>query len=118
MSPPPVQKIAIFLPSLISALPAGRLADVYPRRTIMLLAVAALALGSLSLMASIFWTGGGLIHLYGTFILIGFSRAFGNPSSGAYLPQLVPADRLSQGVALSSTTYQLGTILGPALAGL
>lgn len=110
--------LAIFLPSLISALPAGRLADIHPRRRIMLLSVGALALCSTSLIVSTFWAGGGLIHLYLTFIVIGFSRAFGNPSSSSYLPQLVPAHRLSQGVAFSSTTYQLGTIIGPALAGL
>ncbi|MES2745806.1 MAG: MFS transporter [Bdellovibrionota bacterium] len=110
--------LAIFLPSLISALPAGRIADIYPRHRIMLMSVSVLWLGSLSLMSSSLWEGGGLYHLYSTFVLIGFARAFGNPASSSYLPQLLPTEKLSQGIALSSTTWQLATILGPALAGM
>lgn len=110
--------LAIFLPNLISALPAGRLADIYPRRIIMLLSVFFLWISSVSLISSTLWEGGGLYHLYATFILIGFARAFGNPASSSFLPQLIPGERLSQAVALSSTTFQLATILGPALAGL
>ncbi len=67
--------LAIFLPSLLSALPAGRLADLYPRRTIMLLSLAALSLGSISLISSTLWEGGGLLQLYLTFIMIGFAIA-------------------------------------------
>ncbi len=110
--------LAIFLPSLLSSLPAGRLADLYPRRRIMLLSVFVLWLTSLSLILSVIWEGGGLVHLYTTFVVIGFARAFGNPSASSYLPQLIRDGRLSQAIALSSTTFQLGTILGPALAGL
>jgi MFS family permease len=110
--------LAIFLPSLLSALPAGRIADLYPRRRIMRASVGVLWLGSLSLIGSALWADGGLYQLYLTFILIGFARAFGNPASSSYLPQLLPSDKLSQGIALSSTTWQLATILGPALAGL
>ncbi|MBC7660033.1 MAG: MFS transporter [Chitinophagaceae bacterium] len=110
--------LAIFLPNLISALPAGRLADLYPRRTIMIGTLGLLFLGTTSLIVSTLWEGGGLYHLYGTFVLIGFARAFSNPASSSYLPQLVTGERLSQAVAFSSTTFQLATIIGPAVAGL
>ncbi len=110
--------LAIFLPSLLSALPSGRLADIYPRRNIMLASITALCLGSISLFLSTVWTEGGLLHLYLTFVLVGFARALGGPAASSYLPQLIDDERLPQAVALSSTTFQLGTIVGPSMAGI
>src|SRR5690606_8746276 len=48
----------------------------------------------------------------------GCARAFAGPASQALLPALVPPAELAQGIAWGSTTFQIGTIAGPALGGI
>jgi len=51
-------------------------------------------------------------------MLQGAARAFYMPATQAILPGLLPREALSGGLALSSSTMQTGTVLGPALGGL
>jgi MFS family permease len=110
--------LAIFIPNLLLALPGGKAADRYPRRHLMLGSIGVLLLASLHLLASTSLGSDSTPVIYTTLVMIGMARAFGNPASSAYLPQLVGPERLSQAVAVNSTIFQLGTIGGPALAGL
>ena len=50
-------------------------------------------------------------------VLIGVVRSFNGPVSRAILPQLVPEEHFPSAVAWSSSVFQTGTILGPALGG-
>jgi MFS family permease len=50
--------------------------------------------------------------------MLGATRAFAAPASSALLPALVKIERLPRAIALSSTTFQISTIGGPALGGL
>lgn len=43
--------------------------------------------------------------------------ALGGPARRAFIPRLLPADRLAAGLALNHLSFQLAMLLGPAIAG-
>ncbi len=66
-------------------------------------------------------TSGGYISLpilFGVAALLGVARAFAGPALGAMAPNLVPRKILPNAIALSSTAWQSGAIIGPALGGI
>ncbi|MGH8400442.1 MAG: MFS transporter, partial [Gammaproteobacteria bacterium] len=106
-----------FVPSILLALPAGHVADIFERRRIVLLcqliewfAVSLLAIGSL-----LHWFGEAAI--LSMIFLIGVARAFEFPTMQALLPSLIPVSMLSRAMAAGSSAMQLAMIAGPALGG-
>lgn len=109
--------VAQFLPLLALSLFAGWLADRIDRRWIARAAVGlevlcALSLGWLTLTDTI-----SLPALFGIAALLGVARAFAGPALGALAPNLVPKESLPTAIALSSTSWQIGTVIGPAMGG-
>jgi MFS family permease len=51
-------------------------------------------------------------------VLFGTARAFESPAVSALLPGVMPEGTLQRGMALSSSVFQVATIVGPALGGL
>lgn len=52
--------------------------------------------------------------------LVGISSglsALGTPARRSFIPRLLPGDRLAAGLALNHLSFQLATLLGPAVAG-
>ena len=101
-----------------SPCPAGHLADRYPRRTILALAIgvdAAVALGLLLVTRS------GADETWPFFALAfgtGVASALGAPAGRALTPSLVPEPMLVRALAQRSVAFQLSVIGGPALGGL
>ena len=109
--------LAQFVPALLLALPAGHQVDRHDRRRVLAVVLAlqvAAALG-LALASATGWMGRDA--LLAVSLALGALRAFQMPASQALLPQLVPAERLPQALALSSTALQGAVIAGPALGG-
>ena len=110
--------LAMFLPLPLLALPAGHLADRFPRRTLLALAVAldaAVAIGLLVVtMAGADETWPFFALAFGT----GVATAIGAPAGRALTPSLVPDDELVRAFATRSVAFQLSVIVGPALGGL
>jgi MFS family permease len=110
--------LAMFLPLPLLALPSGHLADRFPRRTIVALAVAidvAVAVGLLVVAR------GGADRVWPFLALAfctGVASALGAPASRALTPSLVPAHVLPRAFAVRSGCWQLSVIGGPALGGL
>lgn len=109
--------LATFLPLFLLALPAGVVADRYPRKRILILcflgeACCAAMLVTSSAMGRLTTHG-----LLGIAVLFGISRAFRAPAGSALAPMLVPKALLPRAIAWSSLAFQFGTISGPALAG-
>ncbi len=110
--------LAMFLPLPVLALPAGHLADRYPRRTILAVSVVldvAVALGLLAV------TRGGATETWPFFALAfgtGIASALGAPAGRALTPSLVPSEILVQALAQRSIFFQAAVIVGPALGGL
>ncbi|MFT3711813.1 MAG: MFS transporter [Archangium sp.] len=104
------------IPVLGLALPAGIASDRFPRRRVaiaahLLLASCAAALVLLSWSEAPTWT------FYVVILLVGVGTAFRGPSVGAMLPQLVPPADFTNANAWLSSSYELASISGPAVAG-
>lgn len=110
--------LAQFAPFFALILFAGHAADRYKRRSIILLCFAAqLACASLLLGFTVV----GLTQVWPIFVVLvlyGSARAFISPASQAILINMVPAESFSKAVALSSSSFHVAVIVGPALGGL
>lgn len=107
--------LAQFLPVLLLSLPGGQLADRFDRKWIVAFTQLGYALGALALA---FASQHGTAPIFLVLVGLGTLRAFKSPASSALVPWIVEAPRLPRAIALSSTTYQIGTIAGPAAGGL
>ena len=105
------------LPVILLSLPAGHVADQYNRRKIVILTQTLLALCSLSLAALSFFKGS-LMLIYLCLLGIGIARAFNDPATSTILPQTVPPYMFTSAATWYSSSWQLATIVGPAIAGL
>lgn len=106
-----------FLPVLILGIPAGQLADRYPRNRILMCSLAALSLGSIGL-AWVSWTQAPLPWMYLFLLLNGSAKALSQPAKGAMLPLLVPKAIFTNAVTWNATLFELSSVVGPAIAGL
>ncbi len=103
-------------PVLVLMLPAGHVADRFPRRNVavfayLLLAVAALGLALVSARQS------PVSLIYLLLVLVGTARAFASPSVASLLPQLLSPDQFANANAWLASGFQLAAISGPALGG-
>lgn len=105
------------LPVFLFALPAGALADIFNRRTILLIAnvmmLLSASLFSLAVYLEIVTVN---LLLIFTFIL-GMGTALMSPAWQAAAPRIVPPDELPQAIALSGLSMNISRAIGPALAG-
>jgi MFS family permease len=109
-----VQFVPLFVLTPISGWTADRLDRRYVARAVILL--------ELFCALILLWsTWGGFISLpilFSVAALLGVARAFAGPALGAMAPNLVPRKILPNAIALSSTAWQTGAILGPAAGGI
>jgi MFS family permease len=107
-----------FIPNALLAPIAGALADRLPRRRVLITTTSCQTVfaAALTLVASTGNPSPGLVTLivFGA----GCANALGLPAYQALLPDLVPRDDLPGAVALTSAQWNLGRVIGPALAGL
>jgi predicted MFS family arabinose efflux permease len=110
--------LAQFLPLFVLSPITGQVADRYDRRMILLISYAGILLSSLLLLL---FTWRGIHHvgvIYAILVLFGATRAFNAPAASALLTHLVPTADFPRAVAWSSTSWQIATVIGPALGGL
>jgi MFS family permease len=108
------QFVPLFLLTPISGWAADRIDRRQIARGAILLELAcALILGGSTYAGSI-----SLPILFAVAALLGVARAFAGPALGALAPNLVPRPILPKAIALSSTAWQTGAIVGPALGGI
>jgi MFS family permease len=106
-----------FGPSLLFGLWGGVLADRGDKRRLLLvtqtgLAVVALALGLLDV--------GGVVRYWHVLVLatlLGFISAVDTPVRQSFVVEMVGRDDLTNAVAINSTIFNTGRVLGPAIAG-
>ena len=109
--------LAQFLPPLLLTLVAGHAADRFDRRRIILLCHLGFGLcfGLLSWLAL---TGIQTpLPIFGVLLLLGTARAFNGPAAQALMPSLLPEGDFPNAVAWNSSTFQVATVVGPALGG-
>jgi len=105
------------IPVILLSLPAGHVADQYNRKRIVLISELSLGLCVLGL-GWLSYTKGPLYLIYALLLGIGIARAFNDPASSTLLPQTVPPELFSNATTWSTSTWQIASITGPALAGL
>jgi predicted MFS family arabinose efflux permease len=111
-------QVAVSLPVLLIALPAGALADIMDRRKFLLftqgsMVAAASVLGVMTLTRTVTPQ----ILLVFTFLL-GVGAVMNDPAWQSLTPDLVPPSKLAAAVALNSAGFNIARAVGPALGGL
>ncbi len=105
------------IPMLLFGLGGGAIADAVDRRRVLLVAQAGLALTSLTLALLSLQDQPSIPLLFiVAFVGAGF-MAFEAPARSSAVPRLVPRDRLRAAIALGQLSFNGGSVLGPALAG-
>jgi MFS family permease len=104
------------LPMLLFTLPAGHLADNHDRKRIILLTTFILACASLGLAVTSALKAP-VSFMYACLFIAGSARTFLWPASSAFMPQLVSRELFSRAVTWSSGSFQLSSVVGPALGG-
>lgn len=116
-------KLSLGLTGLVEVIPmvgfslvAGAAADRFPRRSVAMvshltLALCAAALWGLAQVQGPVW------GYYVVLFITGTAMAFRAPSVGSMLPQMVPARDFSSANAWLSSSYELASMVGPAIAG-
>jgi DHA3 family tetracycline resistance protein-like MFS transporter len=111
--------IAQTVPLAVFALLGGALADRFDRRLIMVAGSAIPGAAIAALAALAYANTLELWHVWVVSAAVGFGRAFFGPASGAYVPDIVPANLLVQANSLAQIVRPLAsTLLGPAIGGL
>ena len=109
--------LSFAIPMTFVSMIGGALADSIPRRRMMILAqsgnvVVTLVIATLDFAGVIaFW------HLMVSGVLAGSMMAFNMPSRQAIISDVVPEDKLMNGIALANSGMNMTRILGPAIAG-
>ncbi|MFN8107973.1 MAG: MFS transporter [Nocardioidaceae bacterium] len=107
-----------FLPILLLSPYAGVVADLMPKRRLLILTqlwmgTSSLALGALAIIGHLQpWLVFALVFVFG------IGAAFDAPARQAFVSEMVAGDDLSNAVGLNSASFNLARLVGPAAAGL
>lgn len=107
-----------FIPVLLLTLYAGKLADRYDKRLILVVANGAWAALAVLLGALVFT---GVVRLWHVFLfaaLLGIANAIETPVRQAFVSELVGTALLPNALSLSAAIFNSARIVGPAVAGL
>jgi MFS family permease len=104
-------------PALVLTVYAGALADSIDQRRLLLWTQ--VALGGLAAVMAILVQGDLVVfwHVLVLAILAGVANALASPAFQAIVPALVERNALGNAIALNSAQFNLGRIVGPAVAG-
>jgi MFS family permease len=107
-----------FVPFLCLSLFAGHAADQFDRRGIIMLCLLTYLICTV-LLLGFAWAAVGVVWpTYLVLALLGMARAFQTPAAQSFVPNIVPLAALPNAIAVSSSTFQIATILGPSVGGL
>ena len=109
--------LAMVLPVLLLAVPAGHAADRYPKKSLILASQALMALASLALVA-LSVKRGPIPLIYGALFAAGVAHAVSMPARWSILRQLVPDHLVGQAITWNSSGWQVASVVGPAVGGL
>ncbi len=107
-----------FLPMLLFGAWGGLLADRFPKRRLLIVTQALMALPALGLFAV---TAAGVAAPWMVFLAVfamGAVNAVDNPTRQSFVIEMVGPDRVVNAVSLNSVIVQSARIVGPAIAGL
>ncbi|MDP9115790.1 MAG: MFS transporter [Actinomycetota bacterium] len=106
-----------FGPSLIFGMWGGVLADRYDKRRLLLITQSALA--TVALLLGLLDVGG-VVRYWHVLVLagaLGLITSVDTPVRQSFVVEMVGRDELTNAVAINSTIFNLGRVVGPAIAG-
>jgi len=107
-----------FLPILLFGAWGGLLADRFPKRRLLIVTQAAMAVPALVLFV---FTASGSVGLAAVYALVfarGTVNSVDNPTRQSFVIEMVGSDRVVNAVSLNSVIVHCARIIGPAFAGL
>jgi MFS family permease len=110
--------LALFLPGLFFVLPAGHVADLYDRRTIILACYSVQAIATAVLLWLALHGAHNIWVIYAILFVIGTGRCFSGPAASALVPTLVPKEHFVNAVTWGATIFQIANATGPMIGGL
>ena len=105
------------LPSWLFMLYGGVIADRVPRRKLMVITQSVMMILAFILATLAFLDIVQPWHIIILAFLLGTANAFDAPARLALIPELVEREDLSNAIALNASMFNLGTVIGPAIAG-
>jgi MFS family permease len=110
--------LAQVLPAILLTLIAGHVADKYHRQPTILLTVMVLILCSIGLaIISYTHTPNPVVLIYTILVLTGIAKAFLKPASDALMFGLIPITVFTNAATWNSSSFQIASVVGPALGG-
>jgi len=106
-----------FGPVLLLGIPAGLLADKFPKRNLLVTSQILFGLLAAALAFLVASDRVELWHVYLLAGLFGLTNAFDMPARQAFISEMVGKEALMNAIALNSAMFNTGRILGPAVAG-
>ncbi len=110
--------LALFLPGLLFTLPAGHVADLHDRRTVILICYGLQLCATLSLFLLTMHGIHSVWAVYGILFVIGLGRCFSGPAASALVPTLVPKEHFVNAVTWGASIFQISNAFGPMIGGL
>ena len=105
------------LPTVLLAPWAGALADRHDKRALLVLVAVGTLLGNLALALAMLVGQVEVLHVLLAAVTVGAFRAIEMPVRQAYVIDVVGREHLGNALALQASTFNVGRIVGPALAG-
>jgi MFS family permease len=110
--------LAEFIPLFVLALPAGHIADRFPRRYVLAVATTLGVAVALALAAVTASKVHSTLPYFGLALGAGTTMAIGTPATRAMGPMLVPRELIPNAMTLRSFAGQGAAVIGPAVGGL
>jgi MFS family permease len=107
-----------FLPTALLTFVAGHAADRYDRKRVVQICQTVQGLTSAFLAWGSFGGWLNVSEIYVAVAVFGTALAFESPAESALLPAIVPAGLLQRATAISTGSWQIAIVSGPALGGL
>jgi MFS family permease len=106
-----------FVPFLCLSLFAGHAADQFDRRWIIVLCLLSFLICAGLLLAFALNHVTAVWPIYLVLALLGVARSFQTPAAQSLVPNIVPLASLGNAISVSSSSFQVATILGPSIGG-
>lgn len=110
--------LAAGIPTWFFTLYGGVIADRISRRTLLVITQSSMMVLAFILSALVFTGTVQPWHILVLAFLLGIATAFDAPARQSFVRELVNREHMTNAIALNSTMFNLGTVLGPAVAGI
>jgi MFS family permease len=107
-----------FAPVLLFGIPAGVIADRFPKRRILVITQSIFSLLALVLTVLVYLDHVQLWQVYAVAALFGVTNALDMPTRQSFVSEMVGKDAVMNAIALNATMFNTGRVLGPAIAGI